>query len=549
MKEYDLEHYDDDEGAVDKDGEPLGIFGNVKSLVYHENNDDDPYITMPDNVDDDVEREDLQILDSDNLVLAARIEDEMAHLEVYVYEDEADNLYVHHDIMLPAIPLTVEWLNTPVGKGPIEENSRGNFVAVGTMDPDIEIWDLDIVDCMYPNAILGQGAEDMPNGEKPKKKKKKKKSKKANDDYHVDAVLSLAANRTHRNLLASSSADKTVKLWDLNTTKCAKSYTYHTDKVCSLAWHPKETTVLLSGSYDRTVVAADMRAPDAKVPRWGVESDVEQVRWDPHDPNFFYVSLSVTGLGISLIVVRYQLRMASSTTTMPALLPQIRRRQSQSGLFRHTTSPSRPSTSTLWCPALSPLVRRTRKSSFGMSSPRDRAWLCRGTLASAKCSLRHLRPIRKLVSDWQWQAAKAPFRFGTRPPTQQCDALLPTEWRPPRVKSRRGLLVFKSRIASLIVVRMKMRTAKTAMRDQMAGNPWMRSKAGALSWGCYDGVHRRGDSPVAATIAAAPKGKKAEGIVTEHHGVIGVRSVTLPLEDSQIGTKQSNSEQGKANLH
>ncbi|KAL1633184.1 rRNA-processing protein [Neofusicoccum ribis] len=289
LKEYDLEHYDDDDGAVDKDGEPLGMFGNVKSLVYHENNDDDPYITMPDNVDDDVEREELQILDTDNLVLAARIEDEMAHLEVYVYEDEADNLYVHHDIMLPAIPLTVEWLNTPVGKGPIEEDSRGNFVAVGTMDPDIEIWDLDIVDCMYPNAILGQGAEDMPNGEKPKKKKKKK-SKKANDNYHVDAVLSLAANRTHRNLLASSSADKTVKLWDLNTTKCAKSYSYHTDKVCSLAWHPTETTVLLSGSYDRTIVASDMRAPEAKAPRWGVESDVEQVRWDPHDPNFFYVS-------------------------------------------------------------------------------------------------------------------------------------------------------------------------------------------------------------------------------------------------------------------
>ncbi|KAK8229741.1 WD40-repeat-containing domain protein [Phyllosticta capitalensis] len=288
LKEYDLEHYDDDEQAVDKEGEPLAIFGNVKSLVYHENNDEDPYITMPDNLDDDVEREDLQILESDNLVLAARIEDEMAHLEVYVYEDEADNLYVHHDIMLPAIPLALEWLNTPVGKGPIDENSRGNFVAVGTMDPDIELWDLDIVDCMYPNAILGQGAEDAANPDK--KKKKKKKSKKANDDYHVDAVLSLAHNRSHRNLLASSSADKTVKLWDLSTTKCAKSYSYHTDKVCSLAWHPTETTVLLSGSYDRTVVAADMRAPEAKAPRWGVESDVEQVKWDPHDPNFFYIS-------------------------------------------------------------------------------------------------------------------------------------------------------------------------------------------------------------------------------------------------------------------
>jgi periodic tryptophan protein 1 len=155
------------------------------------------------------------------------------------------------------------------------------------MDPDIEIWDLDTVDCMYPNAILGQGG----NAEAEKaKKKKKKKAKKANDEYHVDAVLSLAANRQHRNLLASASADKTVKLWDLNTSKCAKSYTYHTDKVCSLAWHAVESTVLLSGSYDRTIVAADMRAPDAKAPRWGVESDVENIRWDPHDPNFFYVS-------------------------------------------------------------------------------------------------------------------------------------------------------------------------------------------------------------------------------------------------------------------
>jgi periodic tryptophan protein 1 len=265
----------------------MGMFGNVKSLAYHDSNEDDPYITMKENEEDDEEREELQILATDNIVLAAKVEDEVAHLEVYVYEDEADNLYVHHDIMLPAIPLCVEWLDLPVGKSNAENDSRANFVAVGTFDPDIEIWDLDTIDCMYPNAILGKGGED----EDPKKKKKKrKKSKKANDDYHVDAVLSLAANRHHRNLLASSSADKTVKLWDLNTTKCAKSYTHHTDKVCSLAWHPKESTILLSGSYDRTVVAADMRAPNVKAPRWGVESDVETVRWDPHDPNFFYVS-------------------------------------------------------------------------------------------------------------------------------------------------------------------------------------------------------------------------------------------------------------------
>lgn len=267
------------------------MFGNAKSLAYHESNADDPYITLQENDDNDEEREELQILATDNMVIAAKVEDEVAHLEIYVYEDEADNLYVHHDIMLPAIPLCVEWLDLPVGKSTVDQDVRGNYAAVGTMDPDIEIWDLDIVDCMYPNAILGLGGEGSKEApDLDKKKKKRKKSRKANDNYHVDAILSLAANRHHRNLLSSSSADKTVKLWDLNSTTCAKSYSYHTDKVCSIAWHPKETTVLLSGSYDRTIVAADMRAPDAKVPRWAVESDVETVRWDPHDPNFFYVT-------------------------------------------------------------------------------------------------------------------------------------------------------------------------------------------------------------------------------------------------------------------
>lgn len=291
LKEYDLEHYDDDDDEPQGGGQGLGMamFGNIKSLAYYESNQEDPYITLQGQEEDEEEdREDLQILANDNLILTAKVEDEMAHLEVYVYEDGAENFYVHHDIMLPAIPLCLEWLDLPVGKDHGSEPSAGNYVAVGTMDPDIEIWDLDTIDCMYPNAILGQGGEADANERGTKKKKKK--SKKSNDSYHVDAVLSLAANRKHRNLLASASADKTIKLWDLNTTKCAKSYSYHTDKVCSLAWHAAEPTVLLSGSYDRTVVAADMRAPDAKAPRWGVESDVEIVRWNPHDQNYFYVA-------------------------------------------------------------------------------------------------------------------------------------------------------------------------------------------------------------------------------------------------------------------
>ncbi|PYI03772.1 rRNA processing protein Pwp1 [Aspergillus sclerotiicarbonarius CBS 121057] len=299
LKEYDLDHYDSDE--VDEDGEKITMFGNVKSLAYHQPNEEDPYLVMPPEEDDE-EREELQIMPMDNLLLAGKVEDEVAHLEVYVYEDAADNLYVHHDIMLPAIPLALEWLDIPVGRA-AEGRTTGNFVAIGTMEPDIEIWDLDVVDSMYPNAILGQGGADAENG--PKKSKKKKKAK-ANDEYHIDSILALAANRQHRNLLASGSADRTVKLWDLQTTKCAKSYAHHTDKVCALEWHPTESTVLLSGSYDRTVVAADMRAPDSKA-RWGVDADVENVRWDVHDPNYFYVT---TDAGM---VYRYDIRNVPAT--------------------------------------------------------------------------------------------------------------------------------------------------------------------------------------------------------------------------------------------
>ncbi|KAI5786417.1 WD40-repeat-containing domain protein [Peziza echinospora] len=298
LREYDLDNYDNDDdevvyGSDDGEGQSMGMFNSIKSLAYHQPGEADPYITLADDEEDE-EKEELQILATDNLLLVAKTEDEVSHLEVYVYEDESDNLYVHHDIMLPAVPLCVEWLDLPVGSTAnpnTDPDSRGNFCAIGTMDPDIEIWDLDVIDCMYPNAILGAGGAPGEDGKKNKKKKKKTASKQANDTHHVDAVIALAANRSHRNLLASGSADKTIKLWDLNTATCAKSYSYHTDKVCALAWHPRQSTVLLSGSWDRTVVASDMRAPDAKkVPRWGVESDVETLRWDPHDSNYFYVT-------------------------------------------------------------------------------------------------------------------------------------------------------------------------------------------------------------------------------------------------------------------
>ncbi|KAG0367274.1 WD40-repeat-containing domain protein [Gamsiella multidivaricata] len=278
LSEYNLDDYDEEK----PEGQEATIFSNLKGLTYYTSNREDPYITLRDEEDED--EEDVLIQPTDNLLLAAKTEDDISHLEVYLYDESEENegnMYVHHDIMLPAFPLCLEWLDFRVGRKSSMQ-TPGNYVAVGTFDPEIEIWDLDTIDNMYPDAVLG--AQD-----KSKKKKGAKKSKKPNNEYHTDAVLALAWNKQHRNILASASADTTVKLWDLTTQQCAHSFSHHTDKVQALAWNPVESTAMATGSYDKTVVVFDSRAPDARA-TWKLQADVECLRWDPHDAQCFYVS-------------------------------------------------------------------------------------------------------------------------------------------------------------------------------------------------------------------------------------------------------------------
>ena len=66
-------------------------------------------------------------------------------------------------------------------------------------------------------------------------------------------------------MLASGSADQTVRLWDVSgdLASSAQCMRHHTDKVQALAWHPVDASVLLSAGFDRKVFALDVRAPDA----------------------------------------------------------------------------------------------------------------------------------------------------------------------------------------------------------------------------------------------------------------------------------------------
>jgi hypothetical protein len=58
-------------------------------------------------------------------------------LQVWVFDEEKLKWFVHRDFILLAFPLSVAWFDCP-------ETKIGNYLAVGTLQPPIEIWDIDV---------------------------------------------------------------------------------------------------------------------------------------------------------------------------------------------------------------------------------------------------------------------------------------------------------------------------------------------------------------------------------------------------------------------
>jgi len=314
MAELDMDKYDDEDDA---DVNAARLFGGGRA-TFHDTNDEDPYMTVKDEEDEEDEDypDDFTVRGTDLVMLAARTDDDVSHLEVYVYEEpvlngtDEGNLYCHHDLLLPAFPLCVSWMDCPTDG----REGRANRVAVGTMYPGIEIWDLDVIDAVEPVATLGgyedddirggggsedEDEEDAPRkgGKKASKKAGKKKTSRERKkkpalktDGHSDAVLGLSWNAQYRNVLASASADHTVRVWDISTQKTQHVLRHHDGKVQAAEWNPAEPTVLLSGGFDRRACVVDVRAPEKAAMAWDVHADVECAVWNLNEPTSMLVS-------------------------------------------------------------------------------------------------------------------------------------------------------------------------------------------------------------------------------------------------------------------
>ncbi|CAN1273878.1 Uncharacterized WD repeat-containing protein C17D11.16 [Linum perenne] len=262
LAELDMENYDNEDEVVE-------IFSSGLGDVYY-----------PKDVDSE-EEEDLAIKANDAVIVCARNEDELSHLEVWICEvsDDGDlNMYIHHQVNLSAFPLCVAWLDCPLKGG-----EKGNFIAVGSMEPAIEIWDLDIINEVQPSAVLGgvakllvqavawnhheaqillSGSFDrsviMKDGRNPTSRGIR---------WSVAAdVESLAWDPHSSHSFVVSLEDGTVQGFDIRTATCGvtcdlkPSYTIHAhDKaVCTVAYNPSVPNLLATGSTDKTVKVWDI---------------------------------------------------------------------------------------------------------------------------------------------------------------------------------------------------------------------------------------------------------------------------------------------------
>ncbi|EER07442.1 hypothetical protein Pmar_PMAR020604, partial [Perkinsus marinus ATCC 50983] len=108
-----------------------------------------------------------------------------------------------------------------------------SFLAVGTSDQSIDIWDASLMYCMKPTATLGVRKAEMKGKNWTRRNKKKVRIGAQNVTKNANGIspqtntgpgMCLDVSRVASNALASGSADETVKVWDLTSARAVCRY-------------------------------------------------------------------------------------------------------------------------------------------------------------------------------------------------------------------------------------------------------------------------------------------------------------------------------------
>lgn len=276
------------------------LANDLDNLSFYKKGEKDPYLSSnpkANDLFDEEELEDLTIRPTDAVIVSVHSGDDVSLLMTHVFDDNPDesddedgryvpHTYIHHDIVVPALPLCAAHTTLQVN------GDGANLVAVGMFTPGIEIWDVDQVNNLEPVVSLGgygdtagvktalSAAHRVRKGEG--RQRNKKPRLKLREGSHKDAVMSLSWNSVQREYLASGSADETVKVWDIESAHCASTFSHHNGKVQSVSFHPSEAELLLTGSFDKSVHILDLRSQESKSV-WAVEADIETCSWG-HGP-------------------------------------------------------------------------------------------------------------------------------------------------------------------------------------------------------------------------------------------------------------------------